>query len=151
MIVIVNEHSASAAEIVAGSLMDNHRAMVLGTRSFGKGSVQEVVQIDSNKGGLLKMTVAYYYLPSGRLVNRKKDSTDWGVEPQIKVPMDPEQEKQLIMEQADLDAIGPVTHPASNPTTGPTTAPATPFVDTQLHAAVSTLVGYFILQGNPPR
>ena len=66
MIVLVNEHSASASEIVAGSLMDNKRALVIGTRTYGKGSVQEVIPLDS-KGGELKLTVAYYYLPSGRL------------------------------------------------------------------------------------
>src|SRR6185312_11282477 len=92
MIVLVNEHSASAAEIVSGSLMDNKRALVIGQRSYGKGSVQELIPLD-NKGGELKLTVAYYYLPSGRLVHRKKDATDWGVQPQIVVPMTPDQER----------------------------------------------------------
>ena len=94
IIVLVNEHSASASEIVAGSLMDNRRALVLGTRSYGKGSVQEVTPIDGGKGGELKMTVAYYYLPSGRLVHRKKGATDWGVEPQINVPLDADGQKR---------------------------------------------------------
>jgi len=149
MVVLVNEHSASASEIVAGSLMDNHRALVLGSRSYGKGSVQEVMPMDDKKGGELKLTVAYYYLPSGRLVHRKKDATDWGVDPQVNVPMDANDEKRLIEEQSDLEIIGrlPVratTKPSTAPTTGPTSQP-TPFVDNQLEAAVSTLVGHLIL------
>ena len=97
MIVLVNEHSASASEIVAGSLMDNHRALVIGERSYGKGSVQELINLDGNQGEL-KLTVAYYYLPSGRLVHKKKDATDWGVQPQILVPMDEAAEKSVMME-----------------------------------------------------
>src|SRR2546421_2146591 len=91
MIVLVNEHSASAAEIVAGSLMDNKRALVVGERSYCKGSVQEVTHLE--RGGELKMTVAYYYLPSGRLVHHKPGATDWGVVPQIQVAMDEEAQK----------------------------------------------------------
>nr|MBA2708559.1 S41 family peptidase [Gemmatimonadaceae bacterium] len=91
-VVLVNEHSASAAEIVAGSLMDNKRALVVGERSYGKGSVQELIPLDQ-KGGELKLTVAYYYLPSGRLVHRKKDASDWGVMPQVPVELNEEQEK----------------------------------------------------------
>ncbi len=149
MVVLVNEHSASASEIVAGSLMDNHRALVLGSRSYGKGSVQEVIPMDQGKGGELKLTVAYYYLPSGRLVHRKKDATDWGVDPQVNVPMDPNEEKRLIEEQSNLDIIGrPPVRATSRPATAPTTNPASqpaPFVDNQLEAAVSTLVGHLIL------
>jgi carboxyl-terminal processing protease len=149
MVVLVNEHSASASEIVAGSLMDNHRALVLGSRSYGKGSVQEVMPMDGTKGGELKLTVAYYYLPSGRLVHRKKDATDWGVDPQVNVPMDANDEKRLVEEQSDLEIIGrPPVRPATKPSTAPTTSPASqpaPFVDHQLEAAVSTLVGHLIL------
>src|SRR5213076_2855488 len=97
MIVLVNEHSASASEIVSGSLKDNNRALVIGQRTYGKGSVQEVIPLDS-KGGELKLTVAYYYLPSGRLVHKKKDATDWGVEPNIIVPADEETEKKIMIE-----------------------------------------------------
>ena len=71
MIVLVNDHSASAAEIVAGSLKDNHRALVVGQRTFGKGSVQRVIELGGDDG-TLKLTVAHWYLPSGRLVSRKK-------------------------------------------------------------------------------
>jgi carboxyl-terminal processing protease len=149
MAVLVNEHSASASEIVAGSLLDNHRALVVGTRTYGKGSVQEVVKIGDGKDGELKLTVAYYYLPSGRLVHRKKDATDWGVEPQVNVPMDAAAEKALVQQQADLDIIGrPQTGPTTKPGTKPTTAPIGPAgVDRQLAAAVSTMIGHIVLTG----
>jgi carboxyl-terminal processing protease len=140
MIVMVNEHSASAAEIVSGSLKDNHRALVLGTRSYGKGSVQELIPLEDN-GGELKLTVAYYYLPSGRLVHRKKGATDWGVEPQIVVPMDEDTERSVIEEREEREAIrGPATRPAVA-TSEPTTAPT----DIQLQTAINTMVGDLVL------
>ncbi len=82
VIVMVNDGSASASEIIAGSLKDNDRALVLGERTFGKGSVQEVRQLD-DEGGLLKFTTAYYYLPSGRNLHKSHGEVDedWGVDP----------------------------------------------------------------------
>jgi carboxyl-terminal processing protease len=147
MAVLVNEHSASAAEIVAGSLMDNHRALVVGTRTYGKGSVQELIPLDS-KGGELKLTVAYYYLPSGRLVHRKKDATDWGVEPQINVPMDAAAEMRLLQEHDRQEIIGrPLPVATSKPATAPSTQASTRQTDVQLEAAVSTMIGHIILTG----
>jgi carboxyl-terminal processing protease len=141
MVVLVNEHSASASEIVAGSLKDNKRALIVGTRSYGKGSVQELIPLEAN-GGELKLTVAYYYLPSGRLVHRKKDSTDWGVDPTISIPMDSEQEKRLLLAQSDVEIFhhNNTTNPATAPATAPATQPTTQPVDPQLDAAVDALV-----------
>ena len=101
----MNEGSASAAEIVAGSLQENGRAKVVGERTFGKGSVQQVIPL-GDREGKLKMTIAYYYLPSGRLVHRKKDATEWGVEPNIKVDMTPEQQRRMVLAQSDGEIIG---------------------------------------------
>jgi carboxyl-terminal processing protease len=148
MIVLVNEHSASASEIVAGSLMDNKRALVIGTRSYGKGSVQEVIPLESN-GGELKLTVAYYYLPSGRLVHHKKDATDWGVDPQIVVPMDVNAEAKLLKDRYDQEIFKrPVKKTTSQPATVATTTPTTQPLDVQLQRAVDTMVALVVLQGN---
>jgi carboxyl-terminal processing protease len=146
MVVLVNEHSASASEIVAGSLMDNQRALVIGERTYGKGSVQELINLDGNQGEL-KLTVAYYYLPSGRLVHRKKDATDWGVQPQVPVPMDEALEKKVMLELDQHERFLPpvpkaaTTRPATN---GTTTQPASS--DVQLQRAVDTMIGMVVLQ-----
>ena len=142
MIVLVNEHSASASEIVAGSLMDNHRAVVIGERSYGKGSVQELIPLDGDSGEL-KLTVAYYYLPSGRLVHKKKDATDWGVQPQIVVPMDAVQQRAAMQERYEQELHRrPVTKAATQPTTTPATQPT----DAQLQRAVDTMIALVVLQ-----
>lgn len=80
LLVMINGQSASASEIVSGALQDNGRAKVLGTRSYGKGSVQDVRELDFNRG-TLKFTTAHYHLPSGRNINRDDDSEIWGVDP----------------------------------------------------------------------
>jgi carboxyl-terminal processing protease len=141
MIVLVNQHSASAAEIVSGSLKDNARALIVGERTYGKGSVQELIPLDDN-GGELKLTVAYYYLPSGRLVHRKKGATDWGVEPQIVVPMDDEAQRQVLETRADQEAIRAI---GSRPSTRPlTTQP----VDAQLQQGLNMMKAGFVLNGD---
>jgi carboxyl-terminal processing protease len=77
IVVLINGGSASASEIVAGALQDHHRATILGTRSFGKGSVQTIIPLGSN--GALRLTTARYYTPSGRSIQAK------GIEPEIVV------------------------------------------------------------------
>jgi carboxyl-terminal processing protease len=151
MIVLVNEHSASASEIVAGSLQDNHRAVVVGERSYGKGSVQEVIPLDS-KGGELKLTVAYYYLPSGRLVHRKKDATDWGVNPTIPVSVDQATEAKIYNDLGEHDRFLKPTTQQADATTQPATqgavATTQPAFDPQLQRAIDTLVALAVLQGD---
>ena len=66
VVVLVNGGSASASEIVAGSLQDHRRGLVIGTETFGKGSVQTIIPLD-NEGGL-RLTTALYYLPTGRSI-----------------------------------------------------------------------------------
>lgn len=77
LVVLINEGSASAAEIVAGALQDHKRAIIVGTRSFGKGSVQTVLPI--SRGNAIKLTTALYYTPLGRSIQAK------GIEPDIDV------------------------------------------------------------------
>lgn len=79
-VVLVNGHSASASEIVAGALQEHHRAILVGTTTFGKGSVQRLFPLRATAGRSgLKLTIAKYYLPSGRSIHGK------GVEPDVKV------------------------------------------------------------------
>ncbi len=68
IVVLVNEGSASASEIVSGSLQDHKRAIVVGEKTFGKGSVQAVLPIDNERSENIKLTIAKYYLPSGRTI-----------------------------------------------------------------------------------
>lgn len=90
LIVLINEYSASASEITAGALQDNHRALIMGQRSFGKGSVQSVVKLGDGSG--LKLTVARYYTPSGRSIQAE------GIKPDVVVEdVDPEAYKKAII------------------------------------------------------
>jgi len=94
LVVMVNGGSASASEVVAGALQDHERAVVVGTRSFGKGSVQGVIPLpNASDGAQIKLTEQYYYLPSGRLLHRTPDSVRWGVDPSpgFRVPVDEQQ------------------------------------------------------------
>ncbi|MFM1802487.1 MAG: hypothetical protein RJA81_1839, partial [Planctomycetota bacterium] len=83
MVVLVNGNSASASEIVSACLQDHNRATIVGTRSFGKGSVQNIVEMEDGQG-VLKLTVATYWRPSGKNIHRFKNakaSDEWGVSP----------------------------------------------------------------------
>ena len=84
IVILVNENGASASEIVAGCLQDHRRAVVAGDRSFGKGTVQDLIEIESGRS-ILKLTVARYLRPSGRNIHRGKDAKEedeWGVTPE---------------------------------------------------------------------
>ena len=95
MIVLVNAGSASASEIVAGALQDHKRAVVMGTQTFGKGSVQTVMPLSAKSA--IKLTTARYYTPNGRSIQAK------GIEPDIVVEETPNGTKRERLREADLD------------------------------------------------
>jgi carboxyl-terminal processing protease len=100
MIVLINAGSASASEIVAGALQDQHRALIMGERSFGKGSVQSLLPL--TRDSALKLTTARYYTPSGRSVQ------EGGIEPDIRVPQlsDPDMAKRAKYAYRESDLRG---------------------------------------------
>ena len=106
MVVLINGGSASASEIFAGAVQDNGRAKVLGARSFGKGSVQEVHELPFHRG-TLKLTSARYYLPSGRNLSRDSDSVVWGVDPDpgFVVPMSDDEYREMRLARREYEII----------------------------------------------
>jgi carboxyl-terminal processing protease len=92
IVVLVNLGSASASEIVTGCLQDLHRAVILGEKTFGKGSVQSIFPLDD--GSALKLTVAKYYTPSHKVIH------EHGITPDIFVPMSDEEESALLVKRS---------------------------------------------------
>ena len=99
MVVLVNRFSASASEVVAACLQDHGRAKIVGERTFGKGSVQTVIEIEGGKSEL-RLTTASYWRPSGRNIHRAKNATEkdeWGVTPDKGFAVKPTDEQLLAM------------------------------------------------------
>lgn len=141
--VLINQYSASASEIFSGAIKDLHRGLVIGHRSFGKGSVQDVMAIGEDEKAAFKLTKSYYYLPEGESLHRRDGEKKWGVEPDINVEMTPPQIRALLEARRDSDIIAknaatePATQPASQPATAKT--PKEPLLDTQLETALLML------------
>jgi len=100
IIVLINGGSASASEIVAGALQDHHRATIIGTRSFGKGSVQTIIPLGSN--GALRLTTARYYTPSGRSIQAKGIEPEAVVEEELPDDLKQKAEAQSTRGEANL-------------------------------------------------
>jgi len=100
MIVLIDQGSASASEIVAGAMQDQHRAAIMGERSFGKGSVQTLIPLTRDTA--LKLTTARYYTPSGRSVQ------EGGIDPDVRVPQisDPDMRKRALRSYRESDLRG---------------------------------------------
>ncbi len=117
MAVLVNRYSASASEIVAASLQDHQRATIIGERTWGKGSVQNVIELEGGRSAL-KLTTAGYQRPSGRNIHRTPDATDddpWGVIPDagFRIRLNPVETQRLLRLQQDRDIIR--RHDAASP------------------------------------
>ncbi len=128
LVVLINEYSASASEIVAGAMKDHRRAVLIGARSFGKGSVQSLINLD-NGNAALKLTTQYYYLPSGNNIMRKKDATEWGVEPDaaFNIPLTDDENRAVLIARGQSEIIhkgaakpaAPASAPVADATGGP--------------------------------
>jgi len=151
LVVLINEGSASAAEIVSGALLDNDRAQIIGTRSFGKGSVQQVMSLGdemdmlnpgSSGKGALKLTEAYYYLPNGRNIHRRPNQDTWGVDPRdgFYVPMNSEEIRKMISVRREGDVVRASQEDRSTLAITPQWIQEN-LHDAQLAAAVKALVG----------
>lgn len=93
LIVLINGGSASGSEIVTGALQDQKRALVMGMRSYGKASVQSVIPLSDGSG--LRLTIAHYYTPSGRSIQRNEKNKTGGIMPDIVVPVPRDVEAKL--------------------------------------------------------
>jgi carboxyl-terminal processing protease len=109
LVVLVNQYSASASEIVAACLQDHQRAVIIGERSYGKGSVQNVIKME-NGTSALKLTTASYWRPSGHNIHRfpdSKETDEWGVKPTkgFEIPMTPEDRLAYFSYRRDRDIV----------------------------------------------
>jgi carboxyl-terminal processing protease len=114
LVVLINDGSASASEIVAGALQDHGRAVILGTKSFGKGSVQTIVPLGANNESAMRLTTARYYTPSGKSIQ----ST--GIEPDIEVrPASVQRTQGPPLRRAEADLPGALTNDTTSETAPP--------------------------------
>lgn len=130
MVVLINGGTASAAEIVTGALKDTQRAVIVGERSFGKGSVQTLFKLRHGEG--MRITTARYYTPGGASIHGH------GIEPDVTLVMTPEQDGKLRLQRIRSDLTDPVEFKSR--------FGFTPIADAQLDAAIDVLNGLRLLK-----
>lgn len=155
LIVLVNEYSASASEIVAGAVAGLKEACIIGTRTFGKGSVQNLVPIADNRA-YLKLTTAYYYVYDADLpeepwycLHKRTGADQWGVEPHVVIKVIPQEQSKILRLRRERDLLkgkdgGEIPkevlerRPTSQPDE-PLPVDENPDVDPQLEAALNIM------------
>ena len=134
LVVLINEGSASAAEVVTGALKDTGRAVVVGERSFGKGSVQSVFKLEHGEG--MRLTTSRYYTPSGVSIHEK------GIVPHVEVVMTPDEDTKLAWQRSRSDVTDPREFKER--------FGFEPVVDRQLDAAIAVLKSARLFGGHAP-
>jgi carboxyl-terminal processing protease len=128
MVVLVNRYSASASEIVSACLQDHKRAVIVGERTWGKGSVQNVIELEEGRS-VLKLTTASYRRPSGKNIHRfpnSKDSDEWGVTPDqgYLLKLDDVELADLVRQRRLRDIVQPHSHVVASAASAEHTSPS---------------------------
>jgi carboxyl-terminal processing protease len=147
VVVLINGGSASASEIVAGALQDHKRATVIGTRSFGKGSVQTIIPLSGQ--GALRLTTARYYTPAGRSIQAKGIDADILIEQELP----PELQGKNVSTEGEAGLRGHLSNETGGEEGGGSSAyvPAEKEKDVQLKAAIDLLNGVKVVSNVKPK